>query len=167
MLLKSSKLFITIFFMSISIYFISDYAQCEEITNDVLMRIVQSIRKNDFDSLANELLNKQNLYQQKYNKIHSHLKHFEHLDLITKNLSKSGSHLLTNRRSFFINDILLNLDDSLNFMETHPEYKDSDLYKSRFRQCMTRALTLIRNFLSNELRSVDESVKSKLKHTTK
>ncbi|CAD1808275.1 Conserved oligomeric Golgi complex subunit 3 [Candida parapsilosis] len=122
---------------------------------------------SDFDSLANELLNKQNLYQQKYNKIHSHLKHFEHLDLITKNLSKSGSHLLTNRRSFFINDILLNLDDSLNFMETHPEYKDSDLYKSRFRQCMTRALTLIRNFLSNELRSVDESVKSKLKHTTK
>lgn len=132
------------------------FAEYKQISDDTL----------DFDVSANELLDKQNLYQQKYNKIHSNLKHFEHLDSITKSLSKSGSHLLTNRRSYFINDILLSLDDSLDFMEMHPEFRDCELYKSRFRQCMTRALTLIRNYLRNELRSVNESVNVKLKQTS-
>ncbi|KAG5420546.1 COG3 [Candida metapsilosis] len=135
--------------------------------NDCFSKYKQiSDETSDFDALANELLDKQNLYQIKYDKIHSNLKHFEHLDSITKSLSKSGSHLLTNRRSFFINDILCNLDDSLDFMDIHPEFKDCELYKSRFRQCMTRALTLIRNFLSNELRSINESVNVKLKHNS-
>ncbi|KAI5958802.1 COG3 [Candida theae] len=125
-----------------------------------------SEKTSDFDAMANELLEKQTLHEQKYNKIHSNLKHFERLDSITKSLSKSGSHLLTNRRSFFINDILRHLDDSLEFMDEHPGYKDCELYKSRFRQCMTRALTLIRNFLGNELRSTDETVSSKLKRNS-
>ncbi|KAI5968306.1 COG3 [Candida margitis] len=136
-------------------------------TNECFDKYKQiSDETSDFDALANELLDKQNLYQQKYNKIHSNLKHFEHLESITKSLSKSGTHLLTNRRSFFINDILLHLDDSLDFMEMHPEFRDCELYKSRFRQCMTRALTLVRNYLSNELRGINDSVSMKLKHAS-
>ncbi|KAI5954373.1 COG3 [Candida jiufengensis] len=129
------------------------FTQYKKITNETL----------DFDKSANELLTKQNIYQTKYDEIFNNLKLFEHLDSITKNLSKSGSHLLNQKRKFFINDILKNLDDSLKFVDDHPNYKDCELYKSRFKQCMTRSLTLIRNFLNNEIKSVNDSIDKKQK----
>ncbi|KAI5962371.1 COG3 [Candida pseudojiufengensis] len=125
----------------------------KKITNETL----------DFDKSANELLKKQDNYQQKYDEIYSNLKHFENLDLITKNLLKSGSHLLNQKRTFFKNDILKSLDESLEFVDKHPNYKDCELYKSRFQQCMIRSLTLIRNFLNNELRGINDSIYKKSK----
>lgn len=121
----------------------------------------------DFDNAANELIQRQTQYEKKFENIHRYLQHFEHLDSITKNLSRSGSHLLTQKRQFFINDILINLDSSLDFIEKHENFQDSELYKSRFRQCMTRALTLIRNYLNNELRSISDSVERSLQDPKK
>ncbi|CAK9436891.1 uncharacterized protein LODBEIA_P14130 [Lodderomyces beijingensis] len=121
----------------------------------------------DFDRSANSLLQKQVQYEEKFDQIHQYLKHFKHLDSITKNLSRSGSHLLTQKRQLFVEEILVNLDTSLEFVEAHPNFKDSELYESRFRQCMTRALTLIQNYLNNELKSIHDSVERSLHDSKK
>lgn len=118
----------------------------------------------DFDREANELLDVQTKYQNKYEQINDYLQHFELLDFVTKNLSRSGTHLLNSRREFFIDSILKKLDLSLKFVEDHPDFTQSELYASRFRQCMTRALSLIRNFLNKELKSIADSVNNKLSH---
>ncbi|RCK64975.1 Conserved oligomeric Golgi complex subunit 3 [Candida viswanathii] len=116
----------------------------------------------DFDKEANELLDLQTSYQQKYDQINAYLQHFEYLDFVTKNLSRSGTHLLNSRREFFIESILKKLDSSLAFVGDHPDFSQSELYASRFRQCMTRALSLVRNFLNKELKSIADSVNNKL-----
>lgn len=116
----------------------------------------------DFDKEANELLDLQTSCQSKYEQINEYLQHFEYLDFVTKNLSRSGTHLLNSRREFFIDSILKKLDLSLAFVEEHPDFSQSELYASRFRQCMTRALSLIRNYLGKELKSIADSVTNKL-----
>lgn len=139
-------------------------------TNDVLSSVETLLSKYnrisnetlDFDKRANELLELQKLNQTKYDEINSYLQHFEQLDFITKNLSRSGSHLLSLKREFFINVILRKLDTALDFIAQHPLFKESEVYGSRFRQCMTRALTLIKNYLNNELKSVADSINKKL-----
>ncbi|CAI5757377.1 unnamed protein product [Candida verbasci] len=117
----------------------------------------------DFDKEANKLINQQNETNDKYLKIYENLKHFEHLDVITKHLSRSGNHLLNQKREFFKNDILQEIDNSLEFINEHPDFKESELYGSRFRQCMTRALTLIRNYLNSELKSISDTIERKLR----
>ncbi|KAG7663017.1 COG3 [[Candida] subhashii] len=122
----------------------------------------------DFDKEANELLEQQVSYINKYEQINQYLKHFEHLDSITKHLSRSGSHLLHQKREQLTNEILKQLDDSLEFIEEHPNFKESEIYGARFRQCMTRALTLIRNYLSSgELKSLADSIDRKLQEGLK
>ncbi|EGW32399.1 uncharacterized protein SPAPADRAFT_138253 [Spathaspora passalidarum NRRL Y-27907] len=116
----------------------------------------------EFDKEANDLLELQRGYTDKYDQINTYLKHFEHLDSITKHLSRSGNHLLHQKRDYFVNEILKSLDESLVFINQHTNFKEAELYGSRFRQCMTRGLTLIRNFLNHELRNLDQSIKRKL-----
>lgn len=116
----------------------------------------------DFDKESGELLEQQLSYINKYEQINRYLKHFEHLDLITKNLSRSGTHLLHQKREQLTNEILKQLDASLEFITEHPNFRESEVYECRFRQCMTRALTLIRNYLTGELRSVSDSIDRKL-----
>ena len=87
----------------------------------------------DFDKVSSELLSLQVTYTNKFKQIENYLKHYENLEKITKNLSKSGSHLLNHRRQFFKSDILQQLEESIIFIHQHPLFKDVELYESRFR----------------------------------
>ncbi|ABN65790.2 predicted protein [Scheffersomyces stipitis CBS 6054] len=117
----------------------------------------------DFDKVSSELLSLQVTYTNKFKQIENYLKHYENLEKITKNLSKSGSHLLNHRRQFFKSDILQQLEESIIFIHQHPSFKDVELYESRFRQCLTRGLTLIKSYENNELRGISEGLLRKLK----
>ncbi|KAK6197598.1 Sec34-like family-domain-containing protein [Scheffersomyces amazonensis] len=116
----------------------------------------------DFDRESSELLNLQTSYQHKYDQIENYLKHFENLDNITRNLSKSGNHLINQRRDYFLNTILKELDSSIEFINLHPQFKNIDLYDNRFKQCLTRGLTLIKNYLNTELKDIYDGLNKKL-----
>ncbi|RLV94479.1 Conserved oligomeric Golgi complex subunit 3 [Spathaspora sp. JA1] len=131
--------------------------------NNVLIKYNQISNDTiEFDQQANNLLELQQEYQDKYTQISTYLKHFDHLDSITKHLSKSGTRLLHQQRDFFINDLLTSIDESLLFINNHVNFKQAELYGSRFRQCMTRGLTLIRNYLISELNNLSGNINKKL-----
>ena len=113
---------------------------------------------SDFDTESNKLLTLQVSYDKKLGQINNYLKHFENLDSITKNLSRGGYNLIVRKSQFFKVDILQELDCSLELVNSHPEFKDVEIYKSRFRQCMTRSLTLIKNYLNDELKTLSDRV---------
>ncbi|KAK6463777.1 Sec34-like family-domain-containing protein [Scheffersomyces coipomensis] len=144
-------------------------------TDDILNQIHSLLTKYDqishetidFDQESSHLLNQQNSYQQKYTQIENYLRHFENLDAITRNLSKSGNHLLNQRRDFFINTILRDLDESIEFIRLHPKFKDIELYDNRFNQCLTRSLTLIKNYLISELKGIYDGLNKKLQDDSK
>ncbi|ODV80415.1 uncharacterized protein CANTADRAFT_49337 [Suhomyces tanzawaensis NRRL Y-17324] len=116
----------------------------------------------DFDTESSKLLNSQMTYTTKFRQIEEYLKHFENLDAITRHLSKPGYNLVNQRREFFRTEILSQLDQSLLFFKEHPDFKEVELYNSRFRQCMTRALTLVKNFVVSEIKKLSEAVNKSL-----
>lgn len=120
----------------------------------------------DFDKESNKLLSLQNGFVEKFTQIETYLKNFENLEIITKNLSKSGYNLINKRFDFFKFSILNQLDDSLVFFDQHPTFKNVDLYISRFRQCLTKALTLIRNYLINELKRLNEAFMTNIQNVS-
>ena len=58
-----------------------------------------------------------------------------------------------------------NLDVALTSLlleQIQPKFKDAEFYQSRYRQCMTRALTLIKVYVSNEMRDLAADVTKRL-----
>lgn len=122
-----------------------------------------SSETSEFADHSTKLLNTQLKYETVSGEINQSLEIFESLERITKTLTSPGNNLIK-RKSF--QDILNKLDRSIEFIEKHPQFKDIELYKVRFRQCMTRSLTLIRNYLINELRTLHDGVYSKLNRSS-
>lgn len=109
----------------------------------------------DFANQSTELLNQQQKYQQTIEDIDVLMKAFEPLDSITKSLSRPGNYFIKKQR---FRDILVQLDESISFLDRHPDFKEYEFYKIRYRQCTTRALTLIRTYLIEDLRSLNNKI---------
>ncbi|KAI9351529.1 Sec34-like family-domain-containing protein [Obelidium mucronatum] len=62
--------------------------------------------------------------------------------------------------------MLARLDDSLAFVEAHSQYKDADLYRMKFRQCITRGLSLIKMYFVNAMRSLGDEITRQLHDAT-
>lgn len=112
----------------------------------------------EFDRESNKLMSLQNGYVEKFSQIESYLKNFETLEPIMKSLSRSGYSLIIKKFDHFKFDILAQLDDSLAFFADHPTIKNIDMYSRRYRQCMTKALTLIKTYLMNEISKLSEEL---------
>lgn len=127
-------------------------------TDSLLAKYNQiSHETSEFDATSSKLLSLETSYSTKLSQIEGYLQHFENLETITKNLSRSGFNLIQ-RHQYFSDEILVQLDSSLDFFAQHENFRDIETYTSRFRQCMTRGLTLIKNYLVLELKEIDEKV---------
>ncbi|EDK41754.2 hypothetical protein PGUG_05852 [Meyerozyma guilliermondii ATCC 6260] len=131
----------------------------------VLDRLVDQYNKvdrdtSDFAKQSQRLLEEQKRAEETSSEISEALSVFEASEWITKVLSSPGINLVK-KRSF--KEAMAKLDSCIEFVDTHPNYKDIDTYRARFRQCMTRALTLIRNYLIEDIKStaaLSESTKT-------
>ena len=87
--------------------------------------------------------------------------YFNELEPITKFLSAPGeSTVLDDKFSL----TLQKLDQCLAFVVEHSSYKDAELFKLRYRQCMTRSMTLIKMYFVESIRSLQAEIRDKLEH---
>ncbi|KAK9319540.1 Sec34-like family-domain-containing protein [Lipomyces orientalis] len=107
------------------------------------------------DSLSNEQLRLETLA----NDLEAHLKPFNMLEEITRRLNAPGTDFV---KEDGFKRMLESLDQCIQYVETHPNFNSVDLYQMRFRQCMTRALTLIRVYFVNSIRDVTNDVQSRI-----
>lgn len=115
----------------------------------------------DFASQSTTLMNRNIDLESKVGKIDDVLKMFEHLEKFTKTLISAGNSIIRTGR---ILEILKQLQECLDFLQAHSTYKDSEFYSLRYRQCMTRGLTLIRNYLIDYLKTIHASFSDKHKN---
>lgn len=113
---------------------------------------------SDFATQATSLLQKQEELKAKAQEMDHVLQIFEPLDRISKKLVSSGNSIVRTGR---ITTMLMQLQECLDFLATHGDYKDSEVYISRYRQCMTRGLTLVRNFLIDYIKKKGEEAYAK------
>ncbi|ODV63533.1 Golgi transport complex subunit COG3 ASCRUDRAFT_28412, partial [Ascoidea rubescens DSM 1968] len=93
------------------------------------------------------------------NKLNYNIDFLENLGYITRILNTPGS-TIVRKQKFKI--CLEKLDDSLEFVENNPDFRDIDSYKIRFRSGMTKALTLIRNYIINFLKTLYNNLQYQL-----
>lgn len=83
------------------------------------------------------------------------LAYFNQLEPIAKLFNSSGDNICLSPE--FI-PMLDKLDDCIQYMQTHHQYRDSELYLMRFRQCMTKGITLIKMYVVATLKNLGYEV---------
>lgn len=114
---------------------------------------------DDFAFQSTQLLDQQRNIEQKSHDIGEIILVFEPLDSISASLLSSGNSII---RTGKIEKILTQLQNHIDFLALHPSYKDSETYTMRYRQCMTRGLTLVMNYLVETFRSKNADMISRI-----
>lgn len=115
---------------------------------------------SDFAKKSQQLIDKKTQLEEISYEISNNLEMFESLDSITKILTNTPGINIVKKQSF--HQTLFKLDNCLNFINLHPKYREAETYNVRFRQCMTRSLTLIRNYLIEDLKDLQGDISGKL-----
>ncbi|OAX84250.1 hypothetical protein ACJ72_01390 [Emergomyces africanus] len=92
--------------------------------------------------------------------IQENLKFYDFLDPVSRRLNAPGAGNSVRTKDF--SDMLKRLDECLDYMQTHPEQKESETYRSRYRLLLTRALTLIRGHFVYTLREISSGVAKRI-----
>ncbi|POW19910.1 hypothetical protein PSHT_04029, partial [Puccinia striiformis] len=88
------------------------------------------------------------------------LAYFRRLDEAQRVLSRPGEAEIVNSQEFL--PMLEQLDVCLEFMKTNRHFRDADLYLVRFQQCLTRSMTLIKLYYTNQIKNLGRQVQEKL-----
>ncbi|KIX10265.1 uncharacterized protein Z518_01346 [Rhinocladiella mackenziei CBS 650.93] len=88
------------------------------------------------------------------------LRYYEPLERITRRLNAPGAGAFVRSKSF--SEILVTLDECIDYMQTHPSHKEAETYRSRYRLLLTRALTLVRNTFMAGLRETTTEVAGRI-----
>jgi hypothetical protein len=83
--------------------------------------------------------------------IDDYLTYFMEYDRIYKFLNTSGETNVCMNADF--GPVLAKIDDCIAFIESHDDYRDSELYLMRYKQCLGRAFSQIRLQFSTLLRA--------------
>ncbi|KAF9982545.1 Golgi transport complex subunit 3, partial [Modicella reniformis] len=105
-----------------------------------------------------KLLQEQTNLQTLADQMTSKLSYFHQLEAVTRLFNAPGDDVCL--RSEFA-PMLARLDECLDYVQRNLKYKDSELYQMRFRQCMTRGMTLIKMHFITKLRALSAEVASK------
>jgi len=81
--------------------------------------------------------------------ISNRLAYFNMFDSIKHRLNSTT--LKVNGESFI--PLLKKIDEALSYIDNHPEYKESAVYAVRFKQCLSQALGLVKQYVINHLRN--------------
>lgn len=88
---------------------------------------------------------------QLHSEIKLSLQHFRDLEAIVKFLSTPGDDICLDDR---FEPLLDDLDSSMAFLQRHNKYVAADFYIAKYRQFITRALSIIKSYFTNSMRTI-------------
>lgn len=135
---------------------------------DSLLTIQDSVilQTTDFQSESTSLIDSLTNLDQLHTSLVEKFKIFHNLDYIVKKLNTVNNSKIVLKSSF--HNLLESLDKSIEFVNdpNHKGYKDITVYQHRFKQCMIRALTLIRNYIINQIKATQTKIEPQIKPQT-
>ncbi|RVX69460.1 hypothetical protein B0A52_06524 [Exophiala mesophila] len=108
------------------------------------LTIIDDQRKND--AIAQEIAD--------------NLRYYEPLERITRRLNAPGAGAFARTKDF--SDMLVTLDECIDYMQTHSTHTEAETYRSRYRLLLTRALTLVRNTFMAGVRETTTEVAGRI-----
>jgi hypothetical protein len=92
--------------------------------------------------------------------IDENVQYYAYLEPMTRRLNAPGAANMVQGHDF--SEMLFNLDNCLEYMESHPNHKESATYRSRYRLLLTRALTLIRHHFTKSLGEIGADISKRI-----
>jgi conserved oligomeric Golgi complex subunit 3 len=92
--------------------------------------------------------------------IRNNLKYYEPLERITRRLNAPGAGNIVRSQAF--SEMLVQLDECIDYMQTHSKQKEAETYRSRYRLLLTRALTLVRTQFVGSVRETTAEVAKRI-----
>ncbi|KAK0059752.1 conserved oligomeric Golgi complex subunit 3-like isoform X1 [Biomphalaria pfeifferi] len=89
--------------------------------------------------------------------ISNKLSYFNELDSISTKLSRPN--LNVSSETFI--PLLSRMDECILYLKSNPRYKECDVYLARFRQCLNKALSLIKSHVTNILMTATQQIQPK------
>ncbi|PGG99771.1 hypothetical protein GX51_06143 [Blastomyces parvus] len=134
-------------------------------TLDILSSLSESFKSVEaqtaaFQQQCEGLLSAQMRSSKLAEDIHENIQYYDFLDPVSRRLNAPGAGNSVRTKDF--SDMLKRLDECLDYMQTHPEQKESETYRSRYRLLLTRALTLIRGHFVSTLREISSGVAKRI-----
>ncbi|KAF7728396.1 Golgi transport complex subunit 3 [Apophysomyces ossiformis] len=120
-------------------------------------------RTRSLQTACEELLEKQERSVRLADALAERLSYFNHLEPIAKLFNLPGDDICLHPEFM---PMLQTLDECIDYMQQHLSYRDSELYLMRFRQCMTRGMTLIKMYVVNSIKKLGYEI-YKLGNATK
>ncbi|KAH9993581.1 Sec34-like family-domain-containing protein [Russula vinacea] len=87
------------------------------------------------------------------------LEYFQELEHATRLLNHPGESLVLQTDFLYMVE---RVDICIEFLKSHRNYKEAEVYLMRFQQCMTRAMTLIKMYFVGSLRALTQDVSRRL-----
>ncbi|KAH3663324.1 hypothetical protein OGAPHI_005314 [Ogataea philodendri] len=122
----------------------------------------------DFQTKSTQLIEEIDQMDTLHQELAKNLTVFESLDPIVQTLNTSSSVSIVTKDSFRT-DILEELDKCLDFVHDpkNSSYKEISAYKHRFKQCMIRALSLVRNYINTGIRELEADLQQRINEKKK
>lgn len=119
---------------------------------------------SEFKTKSNDLIKDLEKIQHLHDGLTDRLRVLESLDSIVQNLSKSNSTRSVTKSSFR-EEILLKLDEAMIFVNDpkYANYKEIEVFKYRFEQCLIRALSMIRNYVIKTIKNIENDTIESIK----
>lgn len=134
-------------------------------TLDQLADISRSFKTIDeqassFQTQSAGILDEQKQHEKLSKGITENLQYYEPLERITRRMNAPGAGNFVRTRDF--RDMLITLDECIDYMQTHQLQKEAETYRARYKQLLTRALTLVRNTFMTGARDVANDVAKRI-----
>ena len=122
-------------------------------------RLVES-QTTAFRSQCQGLLEEKQRLSKLLGDVGSNIQYYNYLEPMTRRLNAPSAGQIVRSQEF--HEMLSNLDTCIAYMQAHPDHRESQLYRSRYRSLLTRALTLIRVHFVTVLREIAADVTKRI-----
>ena len=139
---------------------LEDTKQIETLLNSTVNSFAEISKGSSlFISDTRTLYNKHAKFHDLSTKIPQYLRYFDSLDQVMRALHRSTSSNVVRKDSF--KKILSTIDESLLFLDSHPDLLDAESYRAKFKQCLIRALDMISHYVLGLLDQIQREITEK------
>ena len=139
---------------------VEDTKQIETLLNSTVNSFTEISKGSSlFISDTRTLYNKHAKFHDLSTKIPQYLRYFDSLDQVMRALRHSTSSNVVRKDSF--KKMLSSIDESLLFLDAHPDLLDAESYRAKFKQCLVRALDMVSHYVLGLLDQIQQEITEK------
>ncbi|EDW04049.1 conserved oligomeric Golgi complex subunit 3 [Drosophila grimshawi] len=112
-----------------------------------------SQKTSSLNTASEQLIDEQHKLQALSNEIQHRLHYFSQVELLNQRLQSPTLSVASEA----FRECLSKIDECLNYLAEHPNFKDAAAYNVKYKQCLSKATSLVRNYVVNIINQATEA----------